>query len=993
MPTPVWKRSETWVIGVALLTLITTVVLAYTDWRSFDAARVELDHTEEILRLAQRLFSSVQDLETGQRGYVLMGKLSYLAPYESAKAAIGSELTELDQRTAGDAPQHAQVERIAQLIQQKMAELQETVDLRKTQGFEAALAEVATDRGKRFMDLIRVEIGQFENDGRTRVQGLDQTQDRYRLGAVWVSLGGSGLLFVLLVVAAVLVRRRSDARELALAAAASGKREVERVRDLLETTLRSIGDAVITTDAAGNVTFLNTVARDLTGYREGSLGRPLADVFRIVNESTREPVESPIDKVRRTGMVAGLANHTLLLAHDGREIPIDDSGAPIRSSNQGIVGFVLVFRDISERKATESALRESENRFRTMANAAPVLLWVADAGGNVTFVNRQWTEFTGRPAEEALGSRWSRNVHPEDVPRIVEARRSALERRALHTFECRLLSADGRYRSVVCTETPRAAPDGLPAGYVGAWFDITDLKEAQRSLEISEERFRMLVAGTTSLIWRTDAGGAFSFELPGWEAFTGQSIEQYRGFGGIEAIHPEDRGMVLTAWEKALSRGETFTVEFRLWHQAPEEYRYVISRGVPLHGRDGKIVEWFGAVTDVTDQRRLEEKLREAAKLESLGILAGGIAHDFNNLLVGILGNAGMLQSLVTDREQQKMAQEILSAGERAAILTQQMLAYSGRGRFVVEPVDLSLETAQIVPLVQSSVPKHVDVVLNLAERLPSVEVDRAQFQQLVMNLVINGAEAIHGASGKVMVSTYKRTLDSSDIVTEFADDRIEPGVYVVLEVRDTGHGMDSETQAKIFDPFFTTKFTGRGLGLAAVLGIVKGHRGAIKVSSAPGLGSTFRLFLPASGAPVRATMQPEPSTEERGTATVLVADDEEVVRRVTQAALARHGFRVLPASNGQEAIDLLLANRSDVDAIVLDLSMPAMNGDEALPRLLEIRPDVRILALSGYAQDEAERRFGGMVHGFLHKPYSVQELLAALRAALGEPSHSARTV
>jgi CheY-like chemotaxis protein len=293
------------------------------------------------------------------------------------------------------------------------------------------------------------------------------------------------------------------------------------------------------------------------------------------------------------------------------------------------------------------------------------------------------------------------------------------------------------------------------------------------------------------------------------------------------------------------------------------------------------------------------------------------------------------------------------------------------------------METEQIVPLVRSSFPKHVELILKLEKALPAVEVDRAQFQQLVMNLLINAAEAIDGSSGKVTVATYARMLSRSEIDRDFAGETMHPGPYAVLEVRDDGHGMDAETQAKIFDPFFTTKFTGRGLGLAAVIGIAKGHKGAIRVTSTPGSGSTFRLFLPATGAPLHAPSQRQTPVQERGKATVLVVDDEEIVRKLATNALTLRGYRVLLATNGREALEVFAANLDVVTAIVLDLTMPVMSGEDALPRLRSLRPDVRILASSGYSQSEAVRRFGDAIDGFIQKPYSVQSLLTALQETL----------
>jgi two-component system, cell cycle sensor histidine kinase and response regulator CckA len=991
MPAPLWKRSEIWGLGIALATLLVVLVLTYRDWSFFLSARKEANQTRATLDLLSEIFSDVQDLEIGQRGFLITGSLPYLAPYESGKAFLKNKLADLDTLTADDNVQRARVQRLEELLRLKVAELQHTVDLRRQQGFESARAVVQSGEGKALMERIRAETAQFRVYANGRLRRSEQESDRYRVRAATTAVGGSAGLFVLILIAAVLVRNRGEAREQALESVSASKREAERVRDLLETTLRSIGDAVIATDAEGRITFLNTVAEHLTGWDLTGKGQPIEEVFRIVNEQTREPVENPIDKVRRTGVVAGLANHTLLLARDGRQIAIDDSGAPIRDRDGSIVGFVLVFRDIGERRAAEKALRQSEARLGAMANAAPVLLWLAGPNGDVTFLNRQWSEFTGRSADADLLSAWTGALHPDDLPGFLKARQAAIGHARPHHTECRMRMANGEYRSVICAEAPRFSSDGALDGFVGACLDVTDLKQAQQSLELSERRFRSLVAGTSSMVWQADATGATVNPLPGWEEFTGQSFEQYRGVGGIAAIHPDDRDMVAAKWAHAIRAGQPFVVQFRLWSQASAEYRYVVGRGIPLTSSDGTVLEWIGAVTDITEQRRLEEKLRQAAKLESLGVLAGGIAHDFNNLLVGIMGNASLLQVSLSEPGQKEVAREIVDAGERAAVLTRQMLAYSGRGRFVVESADLAAEIRAIVPLIKSSIPKHVEVVLDLPEALPLVEIDRAQFQQVVMNLVINGAEAIAGTTGAVTVSASVGEFDSAALDDQFPNERLEPGRYVKTEVRDTGVGMDEGTLAKIFDPFFTTKFTGRGLGLAAVTGIVRSHKGAIHVTSAPGRGSIFQIYLPVSAAasgPLKAAI---PAVSDQDASTVLIVDDEEIVRVLARRALLSAGFEVLLAVNGLDAITALETNRDKIALILLDLAMPVMGGEEALPRLRQIQSDVVVVASSGYSQVEAEERFGAAIDGFIQKPYSAQMLISAIREALRKSSNRAR--
>lgn len=857
MVAPFWKRSEIWGLIVALVILVMILALVYRDFSFFLAARERTEHAQAILDLVDDTFSDALDLETGQRGYLLLGDAAYLAPYEAARDVVRGKMGRLVDLTAGDPALNLRVKRFDSLLLQKMAELEHTVEVRRDRGFEAARDIVRNGEGKILMDEIRREIAQIESEGRARVRSDEKAAEAYRLRAAYTGAIGSSLLFILLVGAAILVRNRGEQREQAMASLLDSKREVDRVRDLLETTLKSIGDAVIATDAEGRVTFLNPIARQITEWDAAAHGRPVEDVFRIINEHTRDPVESPIDKVRRTGTVAGLANHTLLLTRTGREVPIDDSGAPIRDSSGALIGFVLVFRDITRRRAAENALRQSELRFRS------------------------------------------------------------------------------------------------------------------------------LVAGTTSMVWETDAMGSFQTEMPQWEKFTGQTFDQYRGWGGLAALHPDDRRLVEKEWRSALERGESFHIEFRLWHETSGRYRNVVSRGVPLRSPSGEVHEWIGTLTDVTEQRQLEDKLRQSAKLESLGVLAGGIAHDFNNLLVGVLGNASILETSLPDPADRAIAAQITQAGERAAALTKQMLAYSGRGRFIVGLVDLGTEVQQILPLVRAAIPKQVEVLVNLQPEMPPVEVDRAQLQQLVMNLVINGVEAIETESGTVTVSLSTRTLKAADIAREFSNEDLQPGTYALLEVSDTGKGMDEATRNRIFEPFFTTKFTGRGLGLAATLGIIKGHHGLITVSSAVGQGSTFRVYLPAATTlRVPVPGEPTPATG-HASATVLVADDEQVVRDLARRALEGAGFQVLEATNGKEAIDVLRRDGQQISAVVLDLSMPVMSGEQALHQIREFHPSLRILASSGYSELEAAQRFGNAIDGFIQKPYTSGRLVGALRQAL----------
>lgn len=401
--------------------------------------------------------------------------------------------------------------------------------------------------------------------------------------------------------------------------------------------------------------------------------------------------------------------------------------------------------------------------------------------------------------------------------------------------------------------------------------------------------------------------------------------------------------------------------------------------------------EWRLTLQDVTarreredEQRRLKRQLQDAQKLESLGILAGGIAHDFNNILTAVLGNASLaLEMLPADSEVRPLIESVDHAAQRAAELTNQMLAYSGRGRFIVGPVDLSGVVREMAPLLESSIGKRVRLELDLLARLPAANADVTQIRQVALNLITNAAEALDDAPGTVTVRTGVVGAGAG------ADVRTSTGVpgteYVYLEVQDTGCGMDQETQAKIFDPFFTTKFTGRGLGLAAVAGIVRAHGGDIQVRSSPGGGSTFRVLFPASTEVVALVpVEVGKADVPRATGTVLVVDDEASIRSMVRRVLEGCGCAVHVARDGREALALFERHRDEIDLVLLDLTMPDLGGLEVFSELRRLRPNVRVVLSSGYDEREATRPFGaGELAGFLHKPFRAKTLCEMVSAVL----------
>lgn len=390
------------------------------------------------------------------------------------------------------------------------------------------------------------------------------------------------------------------------------------------------------------------------------------------------------------------------------------------------------------------------------------------------------------------------------------------------------------------------------------------------------------------------------------------------------------------------------------------------------------------------ERRKLEAQVLQTQKLESLGLLAGGIAHDFNNILTGIMGYIDLARlELPPNSIARQLMEEAAKNTQRAADLTKQMLAYSGKGRFVIQPLNLSEVVKEALPLLEISISKKVTLNHNLAPNLPNCEADRTQIDQVLMNLVINASEAMEKQSGVIQISTGMIYCSQEYLKEAYLDESLPAGNYVYLEVMDTGSGMSEATRVKIFDPFFTTKFTGRGLGLAAVLGIVRGHRGAIKVISELGKGTTFRVLFPATnkGISQEVTVH-SPSQSKIGSGTVLVVDDEEVVRNLATGMLQRMGFHVLTAKDGADAIEVFRHNADRIRLVLLDLLMPNLDGAETLKELRLIRPEIRILLSSGYNEELAKQEFTtSRLTGFVQKPYNYEQLFNAIKQALDKSS------
>lgn len=525
-------------------------------------------------------------------------------------------------------------------------------------------------------------------------------------------------------------------------------------------------------------------------------------------------------------------------------------------------------------------------------------------------------------------------------------------------------------------------------------------KRAEERLRDSEKTYRTAIERASGVPYRFSvAEGGFDFIGSGLESLLGFSPDEFtpRRFEEmiVERIVTDPKGPSdPSKYREAFLDGNLahyrMDVKVRLGDGSE---KWLSDIQVPYFDTLGHVEGSLGILQDISerkkaeeDKRRLETRILHAQKLESLGILAGGIAHDFNNLLMGMLGHADLaLSQMPRESPARENVTQIETAALRAADLTRQMLAYSGKGQFLIQPLKLSKLIEEMVHLLEVSISKRVTLRFSVAQNLPSVLGDPGQLRQVFMNLILNASDAIGDRDGVISVTTGVVKADRDYLAQTYLDENLPEGEYVFAEVSDTGCGMDAETIRRIFDPFFTTKFTGRGLGLAAVLGIVRGLRGAIRVYSHPDAGSTFKVLLPSCDARVLVADQEEAQLEQwRSEGMILVVDDEESVLTVAQRALELRGFSVLTAKDGLKGVELFQQHSGNIRLVLLDMTMPLMDGEEAFSEIKKIKSDTPIVLSSGYTEQETTNRFRGKdLGGFIQKPYRPIELVKKIKALL----------
>ena len=794
-------------------------------------------------------------------------------------------------------------------------------------------------------------------------------------------------------------------------------------RELLyQNLVETIPDVFWFAGPDGQVTFQSKAWYELTGRGpEESLGDRWAEALHP------EDAPSLLAKWERAYKYGeSYSGECRFRARDGSYRLFSFVGTPVRGQSGRIVNWAGVDTDITDRRQAEDRLRETDARNRAILEMIPDLMFMLNqegvfldyhaADGSALLQEPEY--FLGRRMQEVLPpelcERFSvafeltaRTGHPQlmEYPleingedRYFEARALAYERDKVmvivRDISDRKRAEKGltevheqlEQRVQQRTQQLRDANRDLRA-------ENSERQLAESSLREREERLRLIYDLSAIGIVEVDDKDNLTKFNAAFQQMFGYSAGELEKMTFLDITHPDDVEVSLEQMKQLKTKKRD---SFKL------EKRYLRKDGSPVWGRlsvssirdsQGSYLRSIAMLEDVTERKaaeveheRMQRDLFQTQKLESLGVLAGGIAHDFNNLLTAIAGYARVATEQVgEDSQARDSLEQIILASDRAAGLTGEILAFSGRASFESRDVNLSEHVRELERLLTATISKKVTVQLELCDDLPLIEADPAQIQQVLMNLILNGAESCGDDPGLVVVRTGAISVSGREARQLMTIDEMKPGHYVFLEVRDSGSGMDEETKAKIFDPFFTTKFTGRGLGLSSLLGIVRGHGGSLKVDSAPGQGTLFKIFLPASDRIPGA--RPEPSALDlSGKGLLLIVDDEPLVSRLAKRVLEGYGYTVVTAENGREALGIFDERAKEIDLVLLDMTMPEMNGHETFQAMKAISPDVLAVLSSGYTESDVTGQFSEVgLAGFIQKPYTPRALAAKVKGILSK--------
>ena len=748
--------------------------------------------------------------------------------------------------------------------------------------------------------------------------------------------------------------------------------------------LNTIQDMVMILDDCQRVVWANrSLLKFLSLPEEDVIGRPC---HHLLHGGAEHGSECPCARIGRDGK-----RESFEMDLPDRDLRVRVTVDPFLGENGTVVGQILF---VARR---ERGLREQEElggRLLSLMNNVPGVVYRGLRDWSITFLGAEVEHLTGYAAEDFLrGSvKWQEIVHTEDLPSVKMSYRNAVgERRKVLRVEYRVLHRDGHWRWLEDRRQLMYGPNGSFDYVDGLLLDITDHKRTEEELRATNQKLQALVEASPLAIMAIDKEGHVTLWNSAAERTFGWTRDEV--IGRLNPVVPEEKmGEFHELRERVLREGGFSGME--LTRQMKGGFPIEISLSTaPMRDALGNITGIMSVMADITERKQIEEalkqsenQLRQSQKMEAVGRLAGGVAHDFNNLLTAIQGYSDLLlQRLDARSPYRKEVEEIHKAGERASSLTQQLLAFSRKQVLQPKVLDLNDVVAGMEEMVRRMIGENIDLVTVLRPDLWSVQVDPGQIEQVVMNLVVNARDAI-SMGGKITIETGNVYLDDDDVHHR---PPMSPGAYAMLAVSDTGCGMDTETQARLFEPFFTTKETGKGtgLGLSTVYGIVKQSNGYIWVYSEPHHGSTFKIYIPRHEAPIaEAKSEGSSRTVPRGHETILLVEDEELVRVLARDVLRDHGYVVLEASDGADAMGVAVSHRGPIHLMITDVVMPNMGGREVAVALAPLLRDMRVVYMSGYT-DDAIVHHGILSPGsrFLQKPFRLDALLRKVREVLDE--------
>jgi two-component system cell cycle sensor histidine kinase/response regulator CckA len=754
-------------------------------------------------------------------------------------------------------------------------------------------------------------------------------------------------------------------------------RESEAVAKAL---LGATVDAIAIMDSRGMVLACNeTSARHWGKWPLELLG---SNVFKNMDRATAKRRRSLFEKVFRTGK-------PLHVRYERAGRHFDTVISPILDAHENVTSAVAIARDVTAIEHSTRILAQKEASLAESQAIAHLGSWEQDLQtGRNTWSEEQYRIFGHKPYVIVPSFElFISQVHPNDRERLWDVQRNILKQRAPLVLEFRIIRPDGSTRWLLSRYKIFRDSKGRLVRIAGTNLDITELRLAETAALKSEATARALFNAqrdAIALIAKDDRLVDLNEAALRLAGLTRAQAVRIRFYDMLELQRLQERRRLIDSVFET-GKPERFEGTYAGRHFDVSIY--------PVIDRTGKVQNVLIVAHDITvlkqalqERTELQVQLLHAQKLESLGVLAGGIAHDFNNFLTSILGQADLALLALPPRSPARTAiQELIRTTHRAAGVTNQMLAYSGKGQFVVGPLNLGKLLQEMRDMINVFVSRKTTLKFDIAPRLSLIEAEEAQIRQVILNLVINASEALTDEPGAVSVSVGQKSFRRNSISGAVFGEHLPEGTYVYLEVKDSGLGMKEDTLERIFDPFFTTKSVGRGLGLSTVLGIVKGHKGAISVRSAPGRGSVFTVLFPIVSRTFPKREEPALAPKEfRGAGTILLVDDEEIVRKPCKKLLEKLGFEVLAAADGKAALKIFRAHQREIRCVLLDLTMPKMSGDEVFRELRRIKPDTKVILTSGYGEMESVRRFPGRrPEGFIQKPYRLSQLVETLREVL----------